>query len=195
LSRDQRSDHVTVLETREAWLLKACDHLRPIVLNAGAECPPVAVSMGFPKSRRGVSTTIGECWDGQAAADGRPAIFISPVLNEPARILDVLLHELVHAAVGCEWGHRGKFVTVARTCGLVGRPTATSAGPQLAPRLYAVAQALGPLPHAHLTVVQVPKQSTRLRLWECECPVKVRVASDHFDATCNRCGFQFVRRA
>jgi hypothetical protein len=34
---------------------------------------------------------------------------------------------------------------------------------------------------------------SRLRLWECECdkPVKVRVASDDFAATCDRCGKAF----
>jgi hypothetical protein len=36
---------------------------------------------------------------------------------------------------------------------------------------------------------------SRLRLWQCGCerPVKVRVASDDFDATCNRCGSAFTR--
>jgi hypothetical protein len=32
---------------------------------------------------------------------------------------------------------------------------------------------------------------SRLRLWLCECGVKARVASDVFDATCNRCGTTF----
>ncbi len=39
---------------------------------------------------------------------------------------------------------------------------------------------------------------SRLRLWVCGCPEgtpgrKVRVASDAFDATCNRCGERFAR--
>lgn len=36
---------------------------------------------------------------------------------------------------------------------------------------------------------------SRLRLWECECdkPVKVRVASDDFKATCDRCGKAFAK--
>jgi hypothetical protein len=37
---------------------------------------------------------------------------------------------------------------------------------------------------------------SRLRLWECACtpkPVKVRVASDDFQATCHRCGTAFTR--
>lgn len=185
---------MAIFETREAWLLKACEHLQPILREAGADCPPVAVSMGFPRRRGGQSMSIGECWDGHMAADGRPAIFISPVLTDPVRILDVLLHELVHAAVGCERGHRGKFVTVAQSCGLVGKPTATTAGPKLQQRLNTVSESLGPLPHAHLAFVAMPKQATRLRLWECVCGVKVRVASDHFDATCNECGCRFMRR-
>jgi hypothetical protein len=37
---------------------------------------------------------------------------------------------------------------------------------------------------------------SRLRLYECKCerPIKVRVASDAFDATCNACGSAFERR-
>jgi hypothetical protein len=38
---------------------------------------------------------------------------------------------------------------------------------------------------------------SRLRLWHCQCPrpVKVRVASDAFDATCNVCRAAFTRAA
>jgi uncharacterized paraquat-inducible protein A len=34
-----------------------------------------------------------------------------------------------------------------------------------------------------------------MRLWECKCerPVKVRVASDEFEATCDRCNAKFER--
>lgn len=37
--------------------------------------------------------------------------------------------------------------------------------------------------------------SGRYRLWQCECtpPVKARVASDDFDATCNKCSKVFAR--
>ena len=38
-----------------------------------------------------------------------------------------------------------------------------------------------------------PGTGSRLRLWECACPVKVRVASDTFEATCKRCGTDFAR--
>lgn len=36
--------------------------------------------------------------------------------------------------------------------------------------------------------------SGRYRLWQCECtpPIKARVASDDFDATCNKCSKVFA---
>ena len=42
-----------------------------------------------------------------------------------------------------------------------------------------------------------PGSGSRMRLYVCGCPkpVKVRVASDDFDATCNRCGAAFTRAA
>jgi hypothetical protein len=179
--------------TREQWLIAACRHLSPILDEAGAMSPSVAVSIGFPKRRRGGMAHLGECWDGSLTADGRPAIFVSPILQDPLRILDVLLHELVHAAVGVKCGHRGRFVTVARACGLEGKPTATIAGSNLRSRLNALSVELGPLPHAALMVPSIPSVGSRLRLYECFCPVKVRVALDHFDATCNVCRYEFRR--
>ena len=181
--------------TREEWLIRACSPLSKIVCQAGAQCPPVAVSIGFPRGRGGASTKIGQCWAGHVSADGHPAIFISPILDDPVRILDVLLHELVHAAVGLEHGHRGQFAKVAKACGLVGKPSATTAGEGLSLRLNAISESLGPLPHAALTVGDAPRAGSRLRLYECECPVKVRVGSDSFDATCNACGAVFARKA
>lgn len=179
--------------TREAWLLEALESLRPIVREAGAIVPSVAVSMGFPRHRGRSSVRLGECWDGALASDGRPAIFVSPILDDPVRILDVLLHELIHAAVGSQHGHRGRFVKIARACGLEGKPSATTAGKRLKARLNALADSLGPLPHAALNPITVPGTGSRLRLYECACPVKVRVASDRFDATCNACGDYFQR--
>lgn len=180
--------------TREQWLIEACRPLAAIIREAGVECPPVAVSIGFPRGRGGASTKIGQCWAGELSSDGQPAVFISPVLECPVRILDVLLHELIHAGVGIEHGHRGQFARVAKACGLVGKPSATTAGEGLSLRLNAISESLGPLPHAALTVGDAPKAGSRLRLYECECPVKVRVASDYFDATCNACGAVFARK-
>jgi hypothetical protein len=39
-----------------------------------------------------------------------------------------------------------------------------------------------------------PGSGSRLRLWQCSCGVKVRVASDDFRATCERCATSFNRK-
>lgn len=52
----------------------------------------------------------------------------------------------------------------------------------------------------HVKLPKRPKQTTRMRLYECECVPdkesgttnKVRCASDNLQATCNLCGADFV---
>lgn len=67
-------------------------------------------------------------------------------------MLDILLHELIHAAVGTEEGHRGEFKRVALALGLQGKMTATIAEPgtELHGKLSRIARELGPYPHKAL---------------------------------------------
>ena len=179
----------TTTETREGWLLRASAILTAEVLPKDAAKPalPVQVSTGFPKGRHGRGRAIGQCWAPGAARDGRSHIFISPELDEPDQILATLLHELIHASVGVKGGHRGAFAKLARTVGLEKPFTRSVPGVELSGRLNAVSVRLGTFPHGALTYVDRPRAGSRLRLWECECGIKVRVASDDFDATCNEC--------
>jgi hypothetical protein len=154
---------------REAWLQHAAELMRPWLTEAGVECPAVHVSVGFP-SRSALSRNrqrIGECWAAKQSADGVSHIFITPLIAEGNRALDVLLHEMVHAAVGTECGHKGPFVRVAKAVGLTGKMTATEASPELTARLNALG--LPPYPHAALNpAMGRKKQSTRLLKVACE---------------------------
>lgn len=176
-------------DTREAWLRRACAVIGP---ELGAPAG-LHVSMGFPKGARGKRKTIGQCWPGAASADKAPHIFVSPELDGAATVLAVLVHELIHAGEPGA-GHKGAFVTKAKRVGLVKPWTATNPGPELAARLAALAVELGPFPHAALAVAARGRKGSRLRLWECACPVKVRVASDDFNASCGDCGSPFEQR-
>ncbi len=161
--------------TREEWLVAAVDAMRPWFEVERSPLPAaVRASCGWPSSK-GLSASrrrIGECWDSKASAAGVSEVFISPCLDDPAKVLDVLTHELVHAAVGVQQGHKGPFRKVAKALGLEGKMTATHAGPQLAERLNALAGKLGPYPHSALDQTARKKQSTRL-----------------LKATCQGCGF------
>lgn len=143
--------------TRESWLTAAVVELRVLFEREGYEVPEVHVSVGWPHGGR--ASTIGQCFAGSASEDGVGHIFISPVLKDPVRVLDVLLHELVHAVnhANDERGHGKPFKTIAVKLGLTGKMTATVAGEALKAELTEVAGRLGAFPHAALTPVAKAK--------------------------------------
>ena len=155
--------------TREAWMKEAVRRFKPMFKQAGYEVPDIIrVSVGWPVGSRGGRKTIGQCFHERASKDGTREIFISPEIDEPVRVLDILLHEVIHATVGNECGHRGKFADCARKMGLEGPLTATVAGDELKERLNAMRKSLGFFPHARLNYNSRKKQGTRLI--KCGCP-------------------------
>lgn len=95
---------------RHAWLEKAVEWVRPKFEAVGSPIPKnVRVSIGFTGSRMG-QKAIGACWYPEAVSDGHAEIFIGPhTKGGPSEIVGVIIHELVHAAVGKEAGHKGPF--------------------------------------------------------------------------------------
>jgi hypothetical protein len=161
---------------REEWLTAALVELAPLFAEQGRECPElIRVACGWPKGSR---RAIGQCWSQKCSADGAIEIFVSPTLDGPTRILDVLIHELCHAVVGVEHGHKAPFKRLAKKIGLEGKATETVASDALAARLRPIADRLGSYPHAALvpTDAETRKQTTRLVKAECrQCGYTVRV--------------------
>jgi hypothetical protein len=189
--------------TRESWLIAGAAELaeRIITPTSGSPSPrPFCVSVGFPKLRGRGARGLSQTWTPSESDDTRHHVFISPVVSDAPTALLQLLHELVHcsaempADVGAE-PHNAEFVALAAACGLVAPWTSAKASPDLLTRLAVIARELGPYPHGALHPKRVASGTTRLRLWECGCskPVKVRVASDDFQAHCDRCKKPFVR--
>lgn len=171
--------------TREAWLGDAVERLRAglfadangsLPVGISSEVPTVRVSVGFPGGRGSKHKAIGQYWKGLAVADGVPQVFISPVIDDAVRALDILCHELVHACVP-EDGHGAKFKKIALAIGLTGKMTATVAGPALTMRLNALVGDLGAYPHSRIDVGSgLKKQGTRLNKVACkDCGYTVRV--------------------
>lgn len=154
---------------REEWLIKAIEKLGKKIESNGAQMVEVRVSVGFPKaSGRGSNKVIGQCFNGIASDDGRPQIFISPILDDSARVLDVLLHELIHAVLPLGTGHGAPFKRLAVGCGLTGQMTATVASDALNLELAEIIAEIGEYPHAKLDISGAKKQGTRLIKCECE---------------------------
>ena len=158
--------------------MDAVTHLSDIIEGAGRGVPEVRVSVGFPKSGGRGNSVIGQCWASEASADKRAQIFIHPMLEDGARVLDVLLHELVHATLGAGLGHGKEFKQLATACGLTGKMTATVASPELIEQLNAIIELIGEYPHAKLNTDNTKKQTTRLIKCECqECGYITRTSS------------------
>ena len=186
-----------VTQLREWWLEQASRFLIAHMAQHGLAAPSVRVSCGWP-ARGGVGSrvvVIGQCFSPQVCADGRSHIFISPRIAESITVLGTLLHELIHASVGCQHGHGKVFSQAARRVGLVGPPTATTVGDSLRPLLNTYIERAGAYPHAAIHLQPKEKVGSRLRLYQCHCPspVKVRVASNDFAARCERCGGLFTQ--
>ena len=153
------------MKTREEWLVAATNLLREDFSAVGAEIPEkVHVTCGWPSKggRPGKKQAVGECWKPECSEGGYTEMVINPMLGEGLAALDVLTHELVHAAVGCDEGHKGPFRVTAKAIGLEGKMTATVAGETLLVRLRQIKTELGEYPHAKLTPKDKKPQGTRM---------------------------------
>jgi hypothetical protein len=139
--------------TREEWLVRAVDTMRDWFTKEGKPLPDkVRITMSLPKGS--VTKVIGQCWAPCVSKDATVEVFINPSQDDPVRVLDIVLHELVHAAGhrnGFD-GHGKEFKALATSLGLTGQMTATVASPELKDRLTALSDRLGPFPHAAMSI-------------------------------------------
>jgi hypothetical protein len=112
---------------REAWLHAVAASLAEPFKRFGHPIPAkVRLTCGFP-SVRGIAAKnqrIGECCSNTRSGDDHFEIMVSPVIADSIRVAGVLPHELIHASVGVEHGHKGPFRQMAKTLGLEGKMTA-----------------------------------------------------------------------
>ncbi len=165
--------------TREEWLQAATDKLRPIMGRRGSEVPDV-LRIGVGWSSKGArSTVIGQCWSADSSKDGIPEITIVVSQHDPVRVLDILVHELVHASLDCTGGHGAKFTKRVRALDLQGKPTATVAGPIFARYARRLVRELGAWPGDQGLTVEARRsktQTTRMIKVACtDCGITFRL--------------------
>jgi hypothetical protein len=161
------------IENREAWLMAATERLIGRILDEGGVRPTnLRVSCGWP-SRKALLTassksrTLGQAWAPQASEDKTREIFITPALADEVRVMDVLLHELIHVCLPVEVGHKHPFPSIAKAVGLEGKPTATVASEELVEELRVIAHELGRYPHEKLDVEPGTKKPGRMVKGSC----------------------------
>lgn len=171
-------------QLREVWLHEAMTFVRQHFKDAGYDVPEhVRVGTGWP-SRGGLAKkkrTIGQAWSNKCSGDGTHEIIISVYLDDPIRVLGVLIHEVIHVTVGVEHGHKKPFTDCMKAVGLDGKPTATTESAELVERMKPWADALGPYPHAKLDGLVKDTQGTRMLLMECDCGLKIRTTQKWID--------------
>lgn len=202
--------------TREGWLTAAAELILEELFPEASVTRPrrVRVTCALTQGGRNV---IGECWHGKCSADGTREVTVSAVLDAPADaqgLLATLVHELLHAALPEDTGHRGEFARALPSLGLEGPPTSTIAGDDLRAWFrWSLLPRLGRFPHASLnpygvrvgpdTPTDAPRdgqppirrprckppgqkpQRNRQRLYQCpECGQKIRAAGRTLLALC-----------
>jgi hypothetical protein len=124
----------TAPQTRDRWLLRVMEGFVGWFEQLGAALPDnIRIACSWP-SRGGtgrVKRVVGQCWPWRLSNDGTYEIFISPTLDDAIDVAGTLLHELIHAALGCEGGHGPRFRYLALALGLEGRMTSTVVGSSL----------------------------------------------------------------
>ena len=151
---------------REAWLALVARHVEnELFKQNGIPCNPFKVSTGFPHGGSSLKR-IGECWFGTATKDNVAQVFINPIIEESARAIDILIHEMIHVAYPTS-GHKGEFKKAALKVGLEGKMTATTAGPELSAWIKGIIEIVGEYPHAQIMLSGRKKQTTRMVKMEC----------------------------
>jgi hypothetical protein len=159
-------DHfVWFTPSREEWLRQAAIKMTAWLAEIDLTFNPATmpVSVGFPKIPHGKGKAIGVCHvKGACPTDEtlRP-VFICPTLADPVmEVLPTLLHEMVHAALPAEVGHKAPFAKAMVALGLAGKPTHTYLEPEspLHTKMLALAADLGHYPHVAMADRQKPKK-------------------------------------
>jgi hypothetical protein len=153
---------------REDWLTAVMERLRETFAQLGHPIPDaIGLAVGFPHRRVNTGAylydldtnepfsldydnrfnTRGVCerLDKNTAAC---RIVISPVADSSIDAAETLTHELIHAAVGVEHGHKGPFKELATAFGLEGPMRTTTPGPAFKELMAPIFETVGEYPPA-----------------------------------------------
>lgn len=196
---------------RETWLEEMTNRF---VIPHFSECGYPYLEFSTTKIRFSVSfiegtrsskknKTIGAHYSHHFSEGGEQHVLIHPSLDEGSRVVDVLIHELIHAQLPIDAGHGKEFREIALKVGLTGKMTATVATPELKKKIDGWVKKVGEYPHSKFDVSKTrKKQTTRMLKVSCfsdndECgngKYKARMSRSLIETfgcpVCPNCGYQ-----
>jgi hypothetical protein len=135
---------------RETWLNELAALMAPRFTELGFPLPKFHVAIGVPSSGKD-GNAAAECWNANCSADGAYQIYIRPDEADAMMVAGHLAHELTHAAVGFEHGHKGAFAKTVLALGLQRPLTSTVPGEAFKAYAQPLIDSLAALPHAKLS--------------------------------------------
>ena len=165
---------------RETYLNLIIDKAEPIFAendyNLKALRAKIMVACGYPPNTRigAKFDTLGVHISPKASSIGKHEIFINPVVDDTYNVIDILLHELVHAVQTDLYpeskSHGKEFVSICKKVGMNGnrKYTQACAGKDLAITIQSWIKDIGNYPHGSINLkADRKKQSTRNLKVEC----------------------------
>ena len=155
-------------QQREEWLNRATNLFRIHWATLGVKVPKdVQLSCGFPGGGS-IHRRIGECWPRSRSTKKIIQVFISPVIDNPIRALDILGHELLHAVDDCASGHGRVFTKNSGRVGYSGGKHSSAETTVAKMHLALMAKTLGKYPHGAVVLnKKIAKESSGLHKFEC----------------------------
>ena len=163
------------------WLEKATQELQKQVFTPAKLRVPtkLRLNVGSMTGKGDRNHTLGCCYR-KDVAHGVNMITLNISTTQAknsARVLDVLVHELIHAIDNNKHGHKGEFKKMALAVGLEGKMTATVATKKLKKTLNGIVKKIGKFPTKAVSLEGLQKDVNRnLKL---ECDGTDEVACDH----------------
>jgi hypothetical protein len=165
--------HANGTGLREEWLQRAVTGFAMEWSKLGVVVPnDVRVSCSFPAGGN-PTKRVGECCPRSRSMAKVNEVFINPILEVPLMVLNVLGHELIHAADDCEHKHGKVFTMLSKRVGYSGGKNSAAKSDEALLFLAKLAGELGPYPHREVLIVKKPqKENTGLHKFECAVGVK-----------------------
>ncbi len=179
--------------TREGWMMSFVEHVKPVFKSLKHPLPTVRVSCGMPSRKR----VGGVCYHSICSEDSAREIFVSAGKDNSIDVLQILIHELCHAALPDDAKHGPAFCSLAKQVGLEGKMTESVPSEELVKCLHTfIKSTLGKYPHRKMIADESKKQTTRLIKMVCKgCSMVIRSSRKWIDDVgCPRCacGGDFV---